>query len=96
MFKNEKTDVIVEWKGTKEKHLPTGLQYITVSKFDEDWLQNAWSIVLEFDQPPNIQGNPSRGFARFLMPNAPKDKLISGAVFELYEGTSLTAKVLVI
>ena len=88
--------VNVEWKGIKAERLPTGIQYITVAKFDENWLKEAWSIVLEFDKSPNLQGNPSKGYARFLMPNGPEDKLTSGAVFELYEGNVLTAKVTVI
>ena len=76
--------------------MPTGFQYVTIAKFDENWLNEAWSIVLEFEKPPNIQGNPSIGYARFLMPNAPKNKLTSGSSFELYEGNSLAAKVTVI
>jgi hypothetical protein len=42
--------------------LPTGKKYATVSRFTEDadtWLQEAWSVVLEFDEPPSVQGNPS-------------------------------------
>ena len=95
-MKQEKIKVKIEWQGNKATHLPTGLQYITVAKFDEDWIQDAWSIVLEFEQPPNKQGNPSLGYARFLMPNAPKNKLFSGVNFELYEGDKLTAKVMAI
>jgi hypothetical protein len=43
--------------------LPTGKKYVTISRFTEDagaWLQEAWSIVLEFDEPPSVQGSPSR------------------------------------
>src|SRR5207244_5735773 len=43
--------------------LPTGKTYATISRFTEDigtWLQEAWSIVLEFDESPSAQGNPSR------------------------------------
>lgn len=89
----EKVKVNVTWQGNKAEHLPTGLQYITVAKFDEGWEKDAWSIVLEFEKPPSIQGNPSLGYAKFLMPNAPKEKLSSGVEFELCEGSSLVAKV---
>lgn len=76
--------------------MPTGLKYITVAKFDENWMEDAWSVVLEFESPPSVQGNPSVGCARFLMPNAPYEKLESGIRFELYEGATLTARVEVV
>jgi hypothetical protein len=89
-------EVNVIWQGDKANHLPTGLQYITVAKFDESWIDEAWSIVLNFEIPPSQQGNPSKGYAKFLMPNAPLDKLFSGQLFQLYEGNVLVAKVEVI
>lgn len=93
-FMNEKKiKVKVLWQGNKAQNLPAGLQYITVAKFDEDWEKDAWSIVLEFEKSPSAQGNPSLGYAKFLMPNAPKEKLSPGAEFELYEGKSLVAKI---
>lgn len=77
--------VIVCW--SKEKLLPNSNHYSTVSKFkDDDWSKDAWSIVIEFNEPPSKQGNPSTGEAYFLANNAPKDKLKSGEIFELYEG----------
>lgn len=95
-MKTDNVKVNVEWKGIKAAKLPVGNQYITVAKFDKNWLKETWSIVLEFDEPPSSQGNPSKGWAHFLMPNAPINKLISGAVFELYEGKNITAIVTVI
>ena len=65
--------------------LPTGKQYATISRFTEDagaWLQEAWSIVLEFDEPPSVQGNPSIARARFLVEQAPVDRLKPGHAFE--------------
>ena len=79
--------------------LPTGKQYTTVSRFQEDaerWLQEAWSIVLEFDEPPVKQGNPSMARARFLGDPAPTERLQSGCAFELYEGTTCVATVEII
>src|SRR5215813_2478994 len=58
--------------------LPTDKRYATISRFAEDasaWLQEAWSIVLEFDEPPSAQGNPSMARARFLAKKAPVDRL---------------------
>ena len=79
--------------------LPTGKQYATVSRFIEDadaWLQEAWSIVLEFDEPPSVQGNPSIVRARFLAEQAPADRLKPGHAFELYEGKKKVAMVNII
>ena len=79
--------------------LPTGKQYATVSRFPEDgeaWLQEAWSVVLEFDEPPVTQGNPSIARARFLVASAPVDRLQPGRAFELYEGKTRVATVEII
>ena len=79
--------------------LPTGKQYGTISRFTVDagtWLQEAWSIVLEFDEPPSVQGNPSIARARFLVEKAPVDRLKPGHTFELYEGKKKVAMVKII
>ena len=91
-------NVIVEWLDKKALNLPSGIKYITVAKFydEREWEKEAWSVVLEFDVSPKQQGNPSKGKAYFLVPNAPQELLISGIVFELYEGAMKTAKVIVI
>lgn len=76
--------------------LPTGKTYATVSRFPEDvdtWLQEAWSILLEFDEPPAVQGNPSMAKARFLVEQAPAERLKPGHAFELYEGKKKVARV---
>lgn len=76
--------------------LPTGQRYMTVSRFEEDagsWLRDAWSIVLEFDEPPSEQGNPSLATARFLVAESPVGRLKPGRKFELYEGKNRTALV---
>jgi hypothetical protein len=76
--------------------LPTGKQYSTISRFIEDadaWLQEAWSIVLAFDEPPAVQGNPSIARARFLGEQAPVDRLKPGHACELYEGKKKVAMV---
>lgn len=89
----QKVKVSVTWQGAKANHLPAGYQYITVAKFNKNWMNDAWSIVLSFDRPPKEQGNPSVGYAKFLMPNAPTEMLVFGATFELYEGDALVANV---
>jgi hypothetical protein len=89
--------VIVEWTEKKALNLPVGKQYITVAKFleDVDWINEAWSIVLEFDKSPKQQGNPSKGKAHFLIAKAPQERLAEGKIFELYEGSEKTATVYV-
>ena len=89
----------VHWVPSEEggrTSLPAGKKYATISRFQEDtgaWLQEAWSIVLEFDEPPATQGNPSMARARFLAEQAPVDRLKPGRAFELYEGDKKVAMV---
>ena len=89
----------VHWVPPKDggrTSLPTGKTYSTVSRFQEDtgaWLQEAWSIVLAFDEPPVAQGNPSMARARFLVEQAPVDRLKPGRTLELYEGKKKVAMV---
>jgi hypothetical protein len=79
--------------------LPSGKNYSTIARFPEDsgtWLQAAWSIVLEFDDPPAAQGNPSMAKARFLAGQAPVDRLKPGRAFALYEGNKKVAMVKIV
>lgn len=89
-------EVLVTWLASKVAKLPQGHQYITVAKFEEDkdtWEQEAWSIVLEFSEPPSKQGSPSHGTARFLVENAPTERLVTGKKFGMYEGRAKVAEV---
>jgi hypothetical protein len=89
----------VHWVPSEEggrTSLPTGKKYSTMARFPEDtgtWLQEAWSIVLEFDEPPSTQGNPSIAKAQFLAGKAPVGRLKPGRAFELYEGKKKVAMV---
>jgi hypothetical protein len=89
----------VTWVSPEEggrQRLPETNRYVTVSKFAEDgpgWPDGAWSVVVDFPQPPSVQGNPSSGVASFLMDTAPKSRLVPGARFELYEGLRRVATV---
>jgi hypothetical protein len=69
---------------------------VTISKFPEEgpgWPDGAWSVVLDFDASPSVQGNPSLGRASFLMDSAPQERLHPGQRFELYEGLKKVATV---
>jgi len=86
--------VLVRWSAVKRAAaLPTSGQYITLARFAEDGASpnEGWSIVLE------IQGDPyevpCKANARFLMPDAPEERLHSGVRFEMLEGSRVTAEV---
>ncbi|MEQ1561066.1 MAG: hypothetical protein ABL933_19310 [Methyloglobulus sp.] len=92
-------DVKVTWLASKAVALPHCHQYITVAKFQEDkefWEKEAWSIVLEFNTSPAKQGNPCLGTARFLVENAPVERLIRGKKFEMHEGKTKVAEIEII
>jgi hypothetical protein len=92
----------VTWLSSSEggrSPLPGGRRYVTIGKFPEDgpnWPDGGWSVVLEFDTPPSVQGSPSIGVATFLMDTAPHDRLRDGQRFELFEGLRRVAVVEVI
>ena len=53
-----------------------------------------WSLAYRFVRSPREQGNPSEGWARFLMEDAPEQWLTPGAVLRLFErGTGTDAHV---
>lgn len=75
-------------------NLPTSGQYVTVARFEEDggnWGSDAWSVVLNIHG--DVSAEPCRADARFLMDNAPHDRLKPGTRFELLEGNRVTAQV---
>lgn len=90
--------VRVEWDANKLDRLPAGDRYITVAKFLEDgdeWNKEAWSVVLEF-LPGTALSSTFRATARFLMPDAPWERMIEGCTFEMYEGVKRSAIVTVL
>lgn len=93
---NEFLRVSIHWLKPEEggrEILPTGRQYSTVSRFEETailWPEEAWSIVVEFEQPPR-HGKETDAQARFLSPDAPAHLLRPGNRFELLEGNRVIA-----
>ena len=64
----------------------------TVETIDPAWLDDAtprvdegWSLVCFFDSPPARQGSPSLARVRFLVDEAPHDRLHPGARLRLIE-----------
>jgi hypothetical protein len=78
--------------------LPSGLRYIGISRFEDDpvdWPDGAWSVELEFAQPPAEQSKdaPMEAQVRFLFENAPQARLKPGAHFAVYEGMTRVATI---
>ena len=78
------------------KKTPSGPQYSTVVRFEgdtSDWLGSAWSLVLEFNEPPNISQDTiaTIWFLAYDKPDAPNHLLEIGNHFELFEGEKLVA-----
>jgi hypothetical protein len=89
--------VKVNWEQSK-RNRPTSGRYATVARFfvdDDKWPDEAWSVVLEFSKQGN-EFDYTNGKAAFLVNNAPDDWLISGIVFEMFEGSRKTATVAVL
>ncbi|MFJ7142082.1 MAG: hypothetical protein ACN6P5_04685 [Pseudomonas protegens] len=91
--------VRVEWllpsEGGRRKNLGRG-KYYPVAKFpdDIDWPNNSWSVVLELDEPVQYSEKyMSTGTVRFLMKNAPEEKMHINSQFEIYEGPQKVADV---
>lgn len=93
---NGPVDVKVEWSKSEFSRTRSSNVYTTVAKFCEDaegWPHEGWSVVLEF---AGADERSDKAKARFLMPNAPWERLKRGCVFELYEGSERTAVVTVL
>lgn len=73
---------------------PPGPKYSTVARFEhqkEQWLKEAWSLVIEFIEQPD-QSLSHRVKVSFLADEAPAEMLAKGSVFELMEGPHAVAK----
>ena len=74
--------------------MPSGPRYSTVARFElanNDWPNEAWSVVVEFDSLKDAFDSSS-GSMRFLMENGPEELLKSGTEFSLFEGRRLVAR----
>jgi hypothetical protein len=91
--------VLVTWCPEKMKRLPSSRQYVTAAKFvgdADDWHGQSWSVVIEFASPEISHAESFEATARFLVKNAPWERLQSECVFELFEGSKKTASVRVL
>lgn len=92
---NTSTRARICWvEGSKSNFPSVGPQYSTVAKFadqGEEWIQDAWSLVLYFDAPPD-ESLCAIAEVRLLNPEGPSEYLHKGNAFELYEGRRLVAR----
>lgn len=88
----------IYWLSAEEggrKQLPTKTSYYAVADFASQ--DNAWSIVVEFDLPPNSVGSSRicEGYISFLVEHAPSYLLASGSTFFISEGPKKVARVFI-
>lgn len=86
----------LEWRIRRPSGIenPRGERFATPARFEqqgEDWDKNAWNVVVTSSEPV-ASDSTQRVRVRFLMDEAPHDWLMSGARFELYEGSLLLAE----
>ena len=68
---------------------PRGARFVVPARFEQqgdDWIRNAWSLVVETMSPPDPSGTQAVQI-RFLMEDAPIEWLAPGGKFSLFEGT---------
>jgi hypothetical protein len=91
--------VKIRWTDAKKNRTSETGRYVTVARFREDvssWPREAWSIIIEFP-PSTTFTEVVKGRARFLVENgSPRERLKSGAMFELLEGNVVMATVQVL
>lgn len=81
--------VRLHWKVNTPKGVsPRGNRFCAPARFadqGDDWINNAWSLMVTFEEPPDSQGD-QLGKAHFLVADAPHDWLSIGKRFTLFEG----------
>jgi hypothetical protein len=67
--------------------LPTVARAIDPAWFDDTQpgIGDGWSLVCDFDPPPSEQGDPTTAQVRFLVAEAPHDRLRPGVRLRLFE-----------
>lgn len=74
----------ITWSEAQVRHgLPRVRESMDPAWFDAG--EEAWSLRCRFDRAPAQQGNPSEGYISFLVPEAPHERLVPGAVLHLFE-----------
>jgi hypothetical protein len=95
---------IVEWEPPTvrgKQSLPPTSVYRAASRFPQnahEWPSGSWTVEVKFEVPPPEQINQtiSQGTIRFMMEDAPHERLHEGATCELFEGLLRVARVSVL
>ena len=77
-------------KGGREKHMPANAKYCPIIVFPGEKMNGTWSAEILVKSV--IDNNESTIDISFLFDDAPFELLKPGADFELYEGSKLVAK----
>ncbi|QCT21072.1 hypothetical protein FEM41_16180 [Jejubacter calystegiae] len=94
--------VKIVWVSFQEggrKSVPPEGRYFSVARFPDDinWQNNAWSVVFELEAPEeSIDETVSYGTVKFLVDNAPTEKMAEFSSFDIYEGPKKVAQVIIL
>lgn len=85
-------NVIIEWNkkifdGT-QRLLPDSLELFSYTKLNDE---SAWTVLFNFSISPRNQGYTSKGTVKFVSEKAPKNILIEGFTFEIFDGPNSIA-----
>lgn len=96
-------EVIVEWLPQNQggrKSIPSNVKYYPIARFldDEEWpVVNAWSVVLELGDASFDAGKwNSIATIKFLVDEAPKEKLDEVNQFDIYEGPKKVGEIFIL
>jgi hypothetical protein len=94
----EQVNAMIRWipedRGGR-KAPPSGPVYTTVVRFEDDrdrWPNEAWSLAVELVRPYGRGADAVWARVRFVVDEAPRELLCTGARFELCEGRRVVAK----
>ena len=96
---NRKAKILLHWLVDipPTGQSPRGVSFSKPARFDhqdDDWKNNAWSLVITTEGNPNKKGEQI-AIARFLVTNAPDEWLVVGKRFTLFEGNLALAECLI-
>lgn len=91
---------VITWSRAQiERGLPTSTETIDPAWFEAPGSVpgEGWSLMCTFDSPPFVQGSPSQAHVRFMVEEAPHDRLRQGTTLHMFErDTAQYAKVILL
>lgn len=84
--------VIIKWNKEifdgEKRLLPDACKLFSYTKLEDG---NAWTVVFNFNNSPRNQGYISKGEVDFVADKAPKEILVAGFTFEIFDGPNSIA-----